>query len=405
MTFRARRVHILLIGVLGLLAPAMAARGQAIVVTARSASELADDLEYLVKSVAPEDNPATQAILDALKNFKAGALVKGLDRTRGFGLAVMTSPMAVLPRSPSRCRSRTSGSSWTRSRTSAWRSTTSPGAAGFSHKVSVGDGNVTLFVVESKGYALFSPIPDGADKLKAMDPATWWKKGRPETALSVKIQFAGIPDAFKDQFLNQMEAQARQQEERQPGEDEAQYKARVAGQDLAYEGFRGLVRDGDAMALNLDLDRKNRQLALELAFTARPDTGMAKSLRALNGRRSRFEGLGQDAVMAFWANLPMAKELRKVMSRRLRSGVQGGLEERGFRGATQAPDALRRADEGQPGCTEIDAGMAMPAVGAGRQGRRPFPAPRRDGGPGWPGVRSAGPRGDREGLSPRRASR
>ena len=88
MTLRKRNLHFLLIGVLGLLAPAATARAQAIVVTARSASELADDLEYLIKSVAPDDDPMARAALDALKNFKSGAMIKGLDRGRGFGLAV-----------------------------------------------------------------------------------------------------------------------------------------------------------------------------------------------------------------------------------------------------------------------------------------------------------------------------
>ena len=130
-------------------------------------------------------------------------MVKGLDRGQGFGLAVTLPPdfpdggsptvVAAVPVSDF-------GQFLDSLKDLGLAVNDQPGAEGFSHKVSMGDGNVALFALESKGYALFSLIPDGADKLKAMDPATWWKKGRPETALSVKIQFAEIPDAFKDQF-------------------------------------------------------------------------------------------------------------------------------------------------------------------------------------------------------------
>ena len=107
--------------------------GQAIVVTARSASELADDLEYLIKSVAPDDDPTAQAIAQRTGELQVGGDGQGPGPGRGFGLAVSLPrdfPNGGSPRSWPRCRSRTSGSSWTRSRTSGWRSTISPASPG-----------------------------------------------------------------------------------------------------------------------------------------------------------------------------------------------------------------------------------------------------------------------------------
>ena len=115
MSFRKQGLPVLLVGVFGLLGPVATAPAQTIVITAKSLTELADDLGYLVKSVAPDDDPRAQAALGGLEQFKSGAMIKGLDQGRGFGLAV-TLPKDF-PRAPPRswppCRSPISGSSST----------------------------------------------------------------------------------------------------------------------------------------------------------------------------------------------------------------------------------------------------------------------------------------------------
>jgi hypothetical protein len=310
-------------------AAATTAPGQTIVVTAKSVKDLVDDCEYLIKSVAPEADPMVQATLNNLNQFKAGALIKGLDQNRGFGLAVTLpkdfpqgGPPSVVAAVP------VSGFMPFLDSLKGFGLTVDdqPGVPGFSHKVTAPDGNTTVFVLESKGYALCSLVPDGADRIRAMDPSSWRPKGRTETALSARVQVSEIPEALKDQFLNQLEVEAGQQKERQPGESDAAYRGRIAGQDLAYNAIQSIVREGDAIALDLDFNRTTSSVALELAATARPNTAMAKTLQALNARRSRFEVLGQDAVMALWASVPMGKALGDVMNDGIDQGVKEGLK-------------------------------------------------------------------------------
>jgi hypothetical protein len=358
MTLRERKLHVLLIGVFGLLAPAAAARGQAIVVTARSTSELADDLEYLIKSVAPDDDPTVRAALDALNNFKAGAMIKGLDRDRGFGLAVSfpeggaPSVVAAVPVSDLR-------QLLDSLKDLGLTVDDQPGVAGFSHKLSVGDGAVTLFVLQSKGYALFSLTPDGADRIRALDPSSWWRKVRPATAMSVKVRLAEVPDGFKDLILNQMEAQVDKDRERQPGESEAEYRGRLAGEKAIQETFKTLMRDGDAIALDLDLDRKTSELAIELAVTSRPGTPMAKSLKAFNEKRSRFQGLSPDAALAAWARLPIAREFRDLMTQTFDKQTELALKKLD---SPERKDLLTRFNElvkTNLNAPEIDLGLAL----------------------------------------------
>ena len=335
MTFRTRRFCVLLVGVVGLISSLRTLNAQTIVVTAKSVAELSDDLEYLIKAVVPKDEPMVQAALDALGQVKSGAVLKGLDRSRGFGLAVTLpknfgageppSIIAAVPVSDL-------GQFVDSLKDLGLAVDDQPGVAGFSHKVTAPNGIPPLFVVQSKGYAFFSLVPDGAARIKAMDPTSWKPNGRAETAVSAKIRLSEVPDALKDQVLNQVEADINQKNQREPGEKDNDFQARLAGQKVTLDVFKSLIRDGDEIALDLDLDRKTSELALELAISARPNTTMAKALLALHGRRSRFQGLSKDAAIGAWANLPVAQELRGGISNAFDQAMKvslraGGSEE------------------------------------------------------------------------------
>ena len=147
--------------------------------TAKSLNELADDLGYLVKSVAPDDQRA-QAALGGLEQFKAGAIIKGLDQGRGFGLAV-TLPKDFPAGSPSVVAAvpvSNLGQFLDSLKNLGVTVDDKPGVAGFSHSVTGPNGSPPLFVLESKGYAIFSLAPEGVDKLGRLRiPASWRTKG------------------------------------------------------------------------------------------------------------------------------------------------------------------------------------------------------------------------------------
>lgn len=329
MTRRKRTLGVLWIGVLGLAAAwtPTTATAQTIVVTARSLKDLAGDFEYLLKAAAPAGMDVQQ-VTGLVKQVQSGELVKGLDADRGFGVAITLPkdfPAGEPPTIVVAIPVTDLGQFLDSIKNFGITVDDKPGVEGFSHKVSGPNDNPTLFVVQSRGYALFTPIPDGAEKLKEVDPASWKAKGRPQALLSARVQIAEIPEGLKEQVLAQAEAQLQQQGERKPNEDEAEFKGRMAGQQLVMDGFKSLVRDGDAIALEIDLDRKAGELAVDLSFSGKPGTGVAKSLRSLAGRRSRFEDLVKDGSMAFWATFPMAKELRDGIAQGLDSAMTSEL--------------------------------------------------------------------------------
>ncbi len=334
MTVRKLKFPVLLVCMFGLLGSVGTASGQTVLVTAKSVSELTDDLEYLIKSVAPEGDPIAQTVLNALNQFKSGAMLKGVDQSKSFALAVTLpkdfgqgGPPTVVAAVPVSDL----GQFLDSLKELELAVDDQPGVAGFSHKVSMPNGTPTFFVLQSKGYALFSLTPDGVDQLKALDPSSWKPKGRAQSTLSVKVKLSELPEALKDQFLNQLEATLNQQNDRKPGEGDAEFRGRIAGQKFGLEAFNSLIRDGDAIALDLDLSRKTSELALELAISAKPDTAMAKTLRTLGGRRSRFQGLGKDAAMAALGQPPGGQGGQRLHFNRHRPGSERGLEQGRFR--------------------------------------------------------------------------
>src|SRR5262249_32249672 len=155
MNLRRRTFHILLLGAVVLLGPAMPATApaQTVVVTAKSIKDLAGDFEYLVKAVAPEGDANVGGVLDALKQFQAGDLVKGLDQPRGCGLAVTLPKGFPNEGSPSIVAAvpvNDLGAFLDSIRGLGIAVDDKPSVEGFSHKVTAPDGNTNLFVLQSK---------------------------------------------------------------------------------------------------------------------------------------------------------------------------------------------------------------------------------------------------------------
>ena len=153
------------VGVFGLLGPVLTATApvQTVVVTAKSIKDLAGDLEYLVKTVAPEGDANVENILGAPSSS-----------SRATWSRAWTSPAASAWRWP--CL-RTSPAGGPPSIVAAVPVTDlgafldsikglgiavddQPGVAGFSHKVTAPDGNTNLFVLAIEGLCPFLVGPE-----------------------------------------------------------------------------------------------------------------------------------------------------------------------------------------------------------------------------------------------------
>lgn len=291
---------------------------QTLVATAHSAGRLADDLEYLAKALAPAGDESLQAGLRALKQFKDGELVRGLDRTRLIGVAV------TLPQDPGGAPMVVAAVPVTNYaqfldslKDLGITVDADSGVPGFSHRVTTPDGAQTLFALEARKYAFFSLIPSRADSISKLDPASWRPKGGAEGDLSLALNLSQLPDAVRDQFINGLEASMAETEARRPDEPEAEYKGRMAGAKVSAEAVKLLIREGEAVELALTVDPSREEIVLDLTASARMGTSLAKTLAAFSERKSRFPWIEAGSPLSGWVSLPIPKQMGDALAETL----------------------------------------------------------------------------------------
>jgi hypothetical protein len=335
-------------------------QAQTVVATARSAGKLADDLEYLLKAVVPAGENGLQGGLDALGQFKQGEMLKGFDRNRLFGVS------ATLPQNPGEpplvvAAVPVTDFAQLLDSLKALGMTVDDNAVapGFSHKITLPDGDRTVFALQSKRYALFSLVPTGADQIRNMNPASWRPKAGTESDLTLALQLSKLPGAIKDRFLNGLEASLAEHQDRRPDEPPAEYRSRMLTTRLGKEAIKSLVHEGDTIELALNVDRAKEEISLDLAVSALPGTALAASLNDFSSRRSRFSRMGAGAPLAAWINLPVPKALRDMLAEQLDLARKEAQSE----AKTDADKALRGRlfDLLKPTLTagEIDLGLAL----------------------------------------------
>jgi hypothetical protein len=345
---------------LGTLSAPRTAPAQDAVVVIKSANEVLGDLRYLVQKVVPGDQAAP--VLQMLDQVAGPQALKGLDRTQP--IAVMASmpegdgmPPTIVGAVPV-----TDLNALVATLKGLGMAVADSQIPGFSHQITLPDGNTTLFLVASGKYAFVTPIPADANAIKAMKVADWLPK-RPNVGdLSATFNLDRLPDQVKQQMLEgAKQGIASQAQERKEGTSDAEWRAQQLAQKLVEEGFTRLIEDASTIALDLTVDQKGEQISAELSLTARPGTPMAEALAGFADRKSRFRPLTVGAPVALWGSFPMPKEFQELMGDLLdeaRAQAEKDAEsddEKQLVG--QVMDALRPTFTGD----EIDFGLAIQA--------------------------------------------
>jgi hypothetical protein len=340
-----------------LLAAPAPTRAQDLVLTAPSASALIDDLRYLLSAASANDQ--IKPALDALDQLKAPGALKGLDGSKPIGA------FASLPKGPNDPPSAAIFIPVTDAKTfldtlKGFGLGVEANASfpGFTHKITVADTGVDLYALASGGYLYLTPVPGGPDALRAMKPAALLPKRPGAGDLSLTGRIDRIPAAIKDRIIEQMDQNLAQTRRRQAGEADVEYQSRMAGMKITQEAFVSVLREGRSFDLDLIVDPKRQELALELGIGASPGTQLATTLRSFGSRQSLFRGLAKGSALSAWASVPMAQPLRDAMRLvidQARKEARKGGDEAARKLADQFFDAI------EPSLTadELDLGMGI----------------------------------------------
>ncbi len=307
----------------GLMAP-MAAKAQDAVLVIRSLGELLDDVQYLVKAAGTEDQAAPVAGL--VGQLKEQGL-QGLDLTRPIGL------LASLPKQPGEAPmivaalpTKDLGTLLQSLQGFGLQSQPFQGEPGFTHQVMLPDGNTSVFVTSSADYAYFSMVPSGAEQIQALKPSGWAPKRPGAGDISLILRLDRLPPQIKQSVIDAVAQQAAVEQDRKPGESDAEYQGRLVGMKLANEAITRFLQDAGRVALDWSIDQTKAEVSLALSTTAKPGTPMAKSIGEFAGRKSRFSALGANAAMAGWMSIPVPKEFQELMGKLVAEGRAQAIE-------------------------------------------------------------------------------
>ena len=292
--------------VLVLASMAHAARGQAVVVSSRSADELMASARSLVVAAVGEGDQA-KPILQLLDAMQGPDMLKGLDRTKPMGaFANLPSQPGEIPGVVVLVPITSQADFLGLLERFNVPTATVEGTKGVTHSISIPGQPVMLYGRFEGGYAAFSSLPAGPPATK---PAAIFAESL--APLAAKVAFDQVPPAMKQAMTANIAQQAEAQGQRKPGESDESFEGRLAGMNLVFDAFNAMLRDGKDLTLALNVDAKKGDLSLDLKARSLPGTKVAASFQSFGSKASLFRSIGGTGGSGF-ARMPVADSIRKL---------------------------------------------------------------------------------------------
>ena len=165
------------------------------------------------------------------------------------------------------------------------------------------------------------------DEKKMLDP-TKVLAGKANETLSAVIRIDQIPDVFKQLIISQIEVKVSDlEDQKQPGETEAQRKLRVQAAKESAQQITALINDGGELALRLGINREAHDLFGELTLSGKPNSELATNIASAAGTESLFAGLvSPSSAVEFFVHGAMPKSARQQFVKTIDDNVHSYLE-------------------------------------------------------------------------------
>jgi hypothetical protein len=187
---------------------------------------------------------------------------------------------------------------------------------------------VPLMLRFANKYAYITAInSDAVSKAKLVSPARVFPSEHQGLA-SLTIHLDRIPDVAKQIALQQVDdAISREKEKQPPHETARQREFREKSLDTMAARIGDVIRHGQLLNVQVDIDQASNQLKAELSLKADPKSKLAEGLESLGKSTSLFAGLvnPENAVsVLFHASVP--KELLSAYVGAIEDGIKQGLD-------------------------------------------------------------------------------
>lgn len=194
-------------------------------------------------------------------------------------------------------------------------------------------------------YAYVTARDKGAlEKVKLLEPAKVLPSGGTGT-LSAMIRIDQIPDEIKQIALGQMELKlADAQDKEVPGETASQKQLKIAILKDISRRVAAVVKDGNVLSVQLDLDRGANELVFDATLTGKSGSKLTTDIAELGQSRSLFAGTqGSDSAMNGLLHWILPEEVRKTLDPVIDEGIQKALEKESDAAKRAGAEKLLRA--------------------------------------------------------------
>lgn len=184
-----------------------------------------------------------------------------------------------------------------------------------------------LFFRFEKGY-LWGTIRDE----KSIDPATLpateeFLAASKTGAMSLTFDFSAIPDEIKKMVVGQIEVAMGQAKEKAISEkDPIKRKGQLVGAEAAGKTVVQVMNEGGELALKMDLEKASNDLVMELSFSGKPGSPLARDIATLGARKGVSGGLvGADSAYYLGMNVGLSDSFAKLLTESFNQSVADAL--------------------------------------------------------------------------------
>jgi len=138
--------------------------------------------------------------------------------------------------------------------------------------------------------------------------------GKTPGLLSLTLRLGQIPEGVRTMLLDGLK-EALGKAEDKPGETKAQKAFRVALTKEIQRIVENVLKDGDELNADIDIDGQTKQLAMDLTLTGKANSALAKNIAKLGERKTLFAGvLHKDAALNGLINFELPADLQGALA-------------------------------------------------------------------------------------------
>ncbi len=187
-----------------------------------------------------------------------------------------------------------------------------------------------MFIKEADGWAFVANRKDHLDDLPK-DPVALLDGLDKKYTLALRVNIGNIPAGFREMAVSQLQQGLQDRVAQELNSEQAEAMHKLGG--LAVESISQVIQESDHLTLGWEVDKASKKTYLDVNFTAREGTDLAKEMDLIKEGKSSFAGfLLRDAAMTFHGHGTSSKaEVEQVtaMLDQLRGQAMKGIDQDG----------------------------------------------------------------------------